>query len=133
MRKDVREFIRRLEAVGLAVESTPGHDRVLRDGKPLCKANGMPFTLSFSPDTIGWRRAAISSSASSASTGWRCRRTADDREADPSSAGPATPVDLREAPAPYAGTGSPRNTAALRRANSAKLVGWMPNASWVPV
>jgi hypothetical protein len=27
MRKDVREFIRRLEAVGLTVESTPGHYR----------------------------------------------------------------------------------------------------------
>jgi hypothetical protein len=25
MRKDVREFIRRLESVGLTVESTPGH------------------------------------------------------------------------------------------------------------
>jgi hypothetical protein len=45
VRKDVREFIRRLEAVGLTVESTPGHYRVLRDGKPLRKANGMPFTL----------------------------------------------------------------------------------------
>ena len=43
MRKDVREFIRRLEAVGLTVESTPGHYRVLRDGKPLRKANGMPY------------------------------------------------------------------------------------------
>jgi biotin operon repressor len=43
MRKDVREFIRRLEAVGLTVESTPGHYRVMRDGKPLRKANGMPF------------------------------------------------------------------------------------------
>jgi hypothetical protein len=30
MRKDVREFIRRLEA-GLMVESTPGHYRVLRE------------------------------------------------------------------------------------------------------
>jgi hypothetical protein len=59
MRKDVREFIRRLEAVGLTVESTPGHYRVLRDGKPLRKANGMPFRLPFSPDTIRWRRAAI--------------------------------------------------------------------------
>ena len=59
MRKDVREFIRCLEAVGLTVESTPGHYRVLRDGKPLRKANGMPFTLPFSPDTIRWRRAAI--------------------------------------------------------------------------
>jgi hypothetical protein len=59
MRKDVREFIRRLEAVGLTVESTPGHYRVLRDGKPLRKANGMPFTLPFSPDTIRWRRSAI--------------------------------------------------------------------------
>ena len=49
MRKDVREFIRRLEAVGLTVESTPGHYRVLRDGKPLRKANGMPFMLPFSP------------------------------------------------------------------------------------
>jgi hypothetical protein len=59
MRKDVREFIRRLEAAGLTVESTPGHYRVLRDGKPLRKANGMPFMLPFSPDTIRWRRAAI--------------------------------------------------------------------------
>lgn len=59
MRKDVREFIRRLEAVGLTVESTPGHYRVMRDGKPLRKANGMPFMLPFSPDTIRWRRAAI--------------------------------------------------------------------------
>jgi len=59
MRKDVREFIRRLEAAGLAVESTPGHYRVLSHGKPLRKANGMPFTLPFSPDTIRWRRSAI--------------------------------------------------------------------------
>ena len=59
MRKDVREFIRRLEAVGLTVESTPGHYRVLREGKPLRKRNGMPFTLPFSPDTTRWRRAAI--------------------------------------------------------------------------
>jgi hypothetical protein len=59
MRKDVREFIRRLEAKGLAVESTPGHYRVLSDGKPLRKTNGMPFTLPFSPDTTRWRRAAI--------------------------------------------------------------------------
>jgi hypothetical protein len=59
MRKDVREFIRRLEAAGLTVESTPGHYRVLRDGKPLRKANGMPFMLPFSPDTVRWRRAAI--------------------------------------------------------------------------
>jgi hypothetical protein len=43
MRKDVREFIRRLEAVALTVEPTPGHYRVLRDGKPLRKANGMPL------------------------------------------------------------------------------------------
>ena len=59
MRKDVREFIRRLESVGLTVESTPGHYHVLRDGKPLRKQNGMPFTLPFSPGTIRWRRAAI--------------------------------------------------------------------------
>jgi hypothetical protein len=59
MRKDVREFIRRLEAVGLTVEPTPGHYRVLREGKPLRKANGMRFTLPFSPDTIRWRRTAI--------------------------------------------------------------------------
>jgi hypothetical protein len=59
MRKDVRQFIRQLEAAGLTVESTPGHYRVLRDGKPLRKANGMPFMLPFSPDTTRWRRAAI--------------------------------------------------------------------------
>ena len=59
MRKDVREFIRRLESVGLTVESTPGHSHVRRDGKPLRKQNGMPFTLPSHPDTIRWRRAAI--------------------------------------------------------------------------
>lgn len=59
MRKDVREFIRRLEAAGLTVEPTPGHYRVLRDGVPLRKPNGMPFMLPFSPDTTRWRRTAI--------------------------------------------------------------------------
>jgi hypothetical protein len=59
MRKDVREFIRRLEAAGFTVESTPGHYHVLRDGKRLRKQNGLPFTLPFSPDTIRWRRAAL--------------------------------------------------------------------------
>jgi hypothetical protein len=59
MRKDVREFIRRLEAAGLTVEATPGHYNVLRAGKPLRKANGMPLTLPFSPDTIRWRKTAI--------------------------------------------------------------------------
>jgi hypothetical protein len=59
MRKDVREFIRRLEAAGLAVEPMPGHYRVLKEGKPLREANGMPFMLPFSPDTIRWPRAAI--------------------------------------------------------------------------
>jgi hypothetical protein len=43
----------------LTVKPTPGHYRVLRNGKPLRKANGMPFTLPFSPDRIRWRRAAI--------------------------------------------------------------------------
>jgi biotin operon repressor len=50
MRKDVREFIRRLEAAGLTVESKPGRYHVLRDGKPLRKANGMRSTPPFSPD-----------------------------------------------------------------------------------
>jgi hypothetical protein len=59
MRKDVRELIRRLEAQGLTVEPTPGHYHVYRDGKPLSKANGMPMTLPFSPDTTRWRRTAI--------------------------------------------------------------------------
>ena len=59
MRKDVREFIRRLEAAGLGVKSTPGHNHVLRDGKPLRKQNGMPFTLPFSPGTTRWRKTAI--------------------------------------------------------------------------
>jgi hypothetical protein len=47
MRKDVRDFIRRLEGVGLSVEPTPGHYTVLRDGKPLRKENGMPLKLPF--------------------------------------------------------------------------------------
>jgi hypothetical protein len=59
MRKNVREFIRRLEAAGLSIESTPGHYRVLRDGKPLRRPNGMPLMLPFSPDTVRWRRAAM--------------------------------------------------------------------------
>ena len=59
MRKDVREFIRRLEAQGLTVKSTPSHYHVYRDGKPLRKANGMPVTLPFSPDTTRWRHTAI--------------------------------------------------------------------------
>ena len=59
MRKDVREFIRRLEAAGLTVESRPGHYQVLCGGKALRKANGMPFMLPFSPGTTRWRRAAI--------------------------------------------------------------------------
>jgi hypothetical protein len=59
VRKDVRDYIRRLEAAGLTVESTPGHYRVVRDGKPLRKPNGLPFTLPFSPDTIRWRRTAL--------------------------------------------------------------------------
>jgi hypothetical protein len=34
-------------------------ESVLREGKPLRKQNGMPFTLPFSRDTIRWREAAI--------------------------------------------------------------------------
>ena len=59
MRKDVREFIRLLESHGFTVEPTPGHYHVYRDGKPLRKENGMPFTLPFSPDTTRWRRTAL--------------------------------------------------------------------------
>ena len=55
----MREFIRRLEAAGLTVEPTPGHYRVLRDGKPLRTENGLPFMLPFSPDTTRWRRSAV--------------------------------------------------------------------------
>jgi hypothetical protein len=40
MKTDVREFIRRLEAVGLTVEPTPGHYRVLRGGNPSGKRTG---------------------------------------------------------------------------------------------
>lgn len=58
MKKDVREFILRLESAGLTVESTPGHYKILRDGT-LRKASGIPLTLPFSPDTTRWRRAAI--------------------------------------------------------------------------
>jgi hypothetical protein len=59
MRKDMREFIRRLEAAGLRVQSTPGDYRVLRGGKPLRKANGMP--------SIRWREPRSSNCGSSAS------------------------------------------------------------------
>lgn len=64
MRKDVREFIRRREVVGLTVEPTPGHYRVLREGEPLRKANGMPFTLPFS--LVRWRRSATRQEARTA-------------------------------------------------------------------
>jgi hypothetical protein len=82
MRKDVREFIRRLEAVGLTIEPTPGHYRVQRDGKPLRKANGMPFTLPFSPDTTQSAGAELrspncASSASACSTGPQMPKPAD--------------------------------------------------------
>jgi hypothetical protein len=45
-------------AYGIATKRL-GEAATLRDGKPLSKRNGMPFTLPFSPDTIRWRRAAI--------------------------------------------------------------------------
>ena len=59
MRRTCANSLRQLEAAGLTVESTPGHYNVLRDGKPLRKTNGMPFTLPFSPDTTRWRTTAI--------------------------------------------------------------------------
>lgn len=42
MRKDVRQFIRRLEAQGLTVEPTTGHYHVYRDGRPLASQTGCP-------------------------------------------------------------------------------------------
>jgi biotin operon repressor len=39
MRKDVREFIRQLEAAGLTVESAPGHYSVVREGRPTGPGN----------------------------------------------------------------------------------------------
>jgi hypothetical protein len=59
MRKDVREFIRRLEAAGLTVESTPDHYRLPRDGKPLRNQNGMRFILPFSPTRSAGAETAI--------------------------------------------------------------------------
>ena len=53
MRKDMREFIRWLEAVGLTVESTPGHYHLLRDAKPLRKQNGMPLRCRSLPTRSG--------------------------------------------------------------------------------
>jgi hypothetical protein len=54
MRKDVREFIRRLEAVGLTVEPTPGHYRVLRKGDTSARArrSGMLEVLSGRSEAI---------------------------------------------------------------------------------
>ena len=59
MRKDVREFIRRLESAGLTVDvdTRPLPRPPRRQAAP--EANGMPFRVPFSPDTIRWRRAAI--------------------------------------------------------------------------
>ena len=59
MRKDVREVIRRLKLSASRSSRGRGHYRVLRDGEPLRTANGMPFTLPFSRDTIRSRRAAV--------------------------------------------------------------------------
>jgi hypothetical protein len=72
MRKDVREFIRRLEAAGLTVEPTPGHYRLLREGKPLRKANGMPSRSRSRPTRSAGaerRSSNCASSASACSTG----------------------------------------------------------------
>jgi hypothetical protein len=49
---------------GAVTLSRGGHSETYKveevgDGRPLRKANGMPFTLPFSPDTIRWRRSAI--------------------------------------------------------------------------
>ena len=49
----------RSDDCGAASSVTVEAESVLREGKPLRKQNGMPFTLPFSPDTIRWRRAAI--------------------------------------------------------------------------
>lgn len=86
MRKDVREFIRRLEAAGLTVEPTPGHYRVLRKGKPLRRANGMPFMLPFPPTRAAGAEQRSSNFASSAST--RRRRSETPKPADLSATGP---------------------------------------------
>jgi DNA-binding FadR family transcriptional regulator len=59
MRKDVREFIRRLEAAGLTVERHRATTTSCATASHSAKQNGMPFTLPFSPDTIRWRRTAI--------------------------------------------------------------------------
>jgi hypothetical protein len=89
MRKDVREFIRRLEAVGVTVESTPGHYRVLREGKPLRKANGMPFTLPFRPTRSAGAERRSSSCASSASTCSTSARNAEAHRCSPAGLGGA--------------------------------------------
>jgi hypothetical protein len=58
MRKDVREFIRRLEAAGLTVESTPA-TTVFCATEIAPQGKRHALTLPFSPDTTRWRRAAI--------------------------------------------------------------------------
>jgi hypothetical protein len=59
MRKDVRDFIRRLGAAGLTVESDARPLSCAARRQAVSKANGMPFMLPLSPDTTRWRRAAI--------------------------------------------------------------------------
>ena len=59
MRKDVREFIRRLEAAGLTVESTPGYSPgpARRKAAPQGKRHAVHAAVL--SDTIRWRRTVI--------------------------------------------------------------------------
>ena len=59
MRKDVREFIRRLEAASSPSSRLLGTPASCATENHSEKPNGMRFTLPLSPDTYRWRRAAI--------------------------------------------------------------------------
>ena len=71
MRKDVREFIRRLEAAGLTVESTPGHYRPgcgSSDAQPRSLGHhirGVPWPTLASTGSQGFRFPAIPADTSS--------------------------------------------------------------------
>ena len=68
MRKDVREFIRRLEAAGRTVEPTHGHYRVLPEAQALRKANGTPFSCRSPPARFAGAEGRSANNPSSAST-----------------------------------------------------------------
>jgi hypothetical protein len=77
MRRDVREFIRRLEAAGLTVEPTPGHYRVLREASRCARRTACRSRCRSRPTRSAGAEPQSSNCANSASAcstmGQKCR------------------------------------------------------------